>query len=57
MSPKKVTIIDRDGWDPIGSRKFSIKERMEAKKNMEDAFFNVLGIKLDLEKVTYVDLY
>ncbi|SDA71868.1 hypothetical protein [Methanobrevibacter millerae] len=57
MSPEKVTIIDRDGWEPIGSGNFSIKERIEAKKNMEDAFFNVLGIKLNLKKVTYVDLY
>ena len=57
MSPEKVTIIDRDGWEPIGSRTFSKEERIEAKENMEDAFFNVLGIKLNLEKVTYVDLY
>ena len=57
MSPEKATVIFRDGWDPICSQTFSKEERFKAMKSMEDVFFRDFGIKLDLEKLTLVDLY
>ncbi|SDA71880.1 hypothetical protein [Methanobrevibacter millerae] len=56
MSPKKVTIIDRDRWDPIGSRTSSKKEILEAQRKIED-FYNDIGIVLHMQKSTLVDLY
>lgn len=56
MSPEKVAIIDRDGWEPFGSRTFSKEERLEAQRNIEMAY-KKLGIVLHMKKLTLVDLY
>ena len=47
MSPEKVTIIDRDGWDPIDSVNPTEEERLEAGKNIE-GLYRKLGINLKL---------
>ena len=54
MSPEKVTIIDRDGWDPI-----NLHTTPERRRNAEKAIeqnFKELGINLDFKKLTFVDL-
>ena len=56
MSLEKVTIIDRDDWEPIGSRTSSKKEILEAQRKIEDVYNNI-GIVLHMQKPTLVDLY
>ncbi len=55
MSPEKVTIIDRDGWDPIGSVNPTEEEKLEAEKAIEE-FYDEIGIKLKLQKSTFIDV-
>ena len=56
MSPEKVTIIDRDGWDPIGSIISSEEEKLEAKKNIEN-IYKRFGINLKLHQLTFIDIF
>lgn len=55
MSPEKVTIIDRDGWDPIGSRKVSERQKIKAKKHIVDCYKKI-GIFLNLDEITYIKI-
>ena len=41
MSPEEVTIIDRDGWDPIGSKNPTEEEKLAA-KNAIESFYDEL---------------
>ena len=55
MSPDKVTIIDRDGWDPIGSVNPSEEDKLWAEKAIEEFYYEI-GIKLKLRKSTFIDI-
>ncbi|MBR5954248.1 MAG: hypothetical protein IK021_02335 [Methanobrevibacter sp.] len=55
MSPDKPTIIFRDGWDRIGSKNPTEKERLEAERNIEESYRD-LGIDLKLKKLTFIDI-
>lgn len=55
MSPGEVTIIDRDGWDPIGSKNPTEEEKLAA-KNAIESFYDELGIILNLQKSTFIDI-
>ena len=55
MSPEKVTIIDRDGWDPIGSVNPTEEEKLEAINAIEE-FYDEIGINLKLKKSTFIDI-
>ncbi|SDA71892.1 hypothetical protein [Methanobrevibacter millerae] len=54
MSPEKVTIIDRDGWDPI-----NLHTTPERRRNAEKAIkqnYKEFGITLNFQKSTFIDI-
>ena len=55
MSPEKVTIIDRDGWEPLGSIKASEKQKIKAKKHIIDCYRKI-GIFLNLDEITFINI-
>ena len=54
MSPEKVTLMDRDGWNPI-----NLHTTPERRRNAEKAIeynYKELGINFNFQKLTFLKI-